>query len=441
MLYYVSKTWLQQWLRRKNIDSPCEADSGPTASIRCPHGELLPEQATGARRLLVPESLWLFIHESANAVKPNDTDGCSIFSSVSESCALCCVELTEVACMEDNLREFKLKQRQYHEKLALGKSIALCPNSMYYLLPSSWLSKWRSYSTSSGKSTSSAPETLNSVLDLLKCEQHSRLLKRPPELIWRRGAILQKVPTTDELAIVTENDWKLFCEDWGGTEERGISAVIEINKCMEDSAIGFSEDMPMSEEHMDSDITTDEAEGKRPMIKTSPEVCEDCIGDRESCELVRKLNYYNEDICVCLVRGKEPPKSILVASGNSVEPNRRTSKRSRKTTFGNSTNFKVSGSTSIYQLKMMIWESFGVVKENQLLHKGSKIIDVETATLADMNIFPGDLLWVKDSEIHENRDIADELSDQKMEVQKTEEGFRGTLLTSSISSPVVSGML
>lgn len=90
------------------------------------------------------------------------------------------------------------------------------------------------------------------------------------------------------------------------------------------------------------------------------QVCEDCIGDRESCELVRKLNYYNEDICVCLVRGKEPPKSILVASGNSVEPNRRTSKRSRKTTFGNSTNFKVSGSTSIYQLKMMIWESFGV---------------------------------------------------------------------------------
>lgn len=74
------------------------------------------------------------------------------------------------------------------------------------------------------------------------------------------------------MAIITENDWKLFCEDWGGTEERGISAVIEINKCMEDSAVGFSEDMPMSEEHMDSDITIDEAEGKCPMIKTSPEV-------------------------------------------------------------------------------------------------------------------------------------------------------------------------
>lgn len=47
-----------------------------------------------------------------------------------------------------------------------------------------------------------------------------------------------------------------------------------------------------------------------------------------------------------------------------------------------------------------------VVKENQILHKGARIIDKESATLADMNIFPGDKLWVIDSEIHEHRDIA-----------------------------------
>lgn len=47
-----------------------------------------------------------------------------------------------------------------------------------------------------------------------------------------------------------------------------------------------------------------------------------------------------------------------------------------------------------------------VVKENQVLHKGSKVIEGECDTLADFNIFPGDLLWVTDSEIHEYRDIA-----------------------------------
>lgn len=34
------------------------------------------------------------------------------------------------------------------------------------------------------------------------------------------------------------------------------------------------------------------------------------------------------------------------------------------------------------------------------------MIDGESDTLADFNIFPGDLLWVTDSEIHEYRDIA-----------------------------------
>ena len=117
-----------------------------------------------------------------------------------------------------------------------------------------------------------------------------------------------------------------------------------------------------------------------------------------------------------------------------------------------------------------------IVKENQGLHKGTRVVEDESATLADMNIFPGDRLWVNDSEIHENRDIAgnfmllfirisliwclkvigsvhwsssltlnihfdncstDELSDQKMDVQHTEEGFRGTLLTANVSSQVV----
>lgn len=90
------------------------------------------------------------------------------------------------------------------------------------------------------------------------------------------------------------------------------------------------------------------------------QVCEECIAERKSCELKRKLNYSDEDICVCFVRGKEPPKSVLEASVNSLEPNRRTSKRSRKTAFGNSVKLNVSGSTSVYQLKMMIWEAFGV---------------------------------------------------------------------------------
>lgn len=90
------------------------------------------------------------------------------------------------------------------------------------------------------------------------------------------------------------------------------------------------------------------------------QVCESCIGEKESCELMQKLNYSNEEICVILVRGKEVPRSILEASKGFVETDRRVSKRSRKTKNGSSISLKVSASTTIYQLKMMIWESFGV---------------------------------------------------------------------------------
>ncbi|XP_059298670.1 ubiquitin carboxyl-terminal hydrolase 26 isoform X1 [Lycium ferocissimum] len=436
-LYYISKPWLQQWLRRKNVDSPCEADAGPTASIRCPHGQLMPEQASGARRVLIPESLWNFIREIAMAVKPDDSVGCSTFFSDSEPCTQCSIQLTEVACLEDTLREFKLKQRKSHERLAMGKSIQIFPGIRYYLLPSSWLSKWKSYSNASGKSAPCAePESLDAVIHLLMCEKHSRLLERPPDLAWKRESIFQKSPATETLTIITDNDWKLFCEDWGGTEAKGITAEID---CLGNDFLGSTEDMAISEEHVNlNDEANAGAESRKLIIKVSPEVCEECIAERKSCELMRKLNYSNEDICVCFIRGKEPPKSVLEASVNSLEPNRRTSKRSRKTAFGNSANLNVSGSTSVYQLKMMIWEAFGIVKENQVLHKGSLVIDGESACLADLNIFPGDVLWVTDSEIHEHRDIADELSGQKMEAQSTEEGFRGTLLSSSISSQFVS---
>ncbi|KAF9687194.1 hypothetical protein SADUNF_Sadunf02G0068300 [Salix dunnii] len=476
--YFVSKTWLQQWVRRKNIDAPSEADAGPSVSVRCRHGQLKPEQ-TGAKRLLVPEKLWLFLYKDAVAVKPDDPLGCTTFPSDSEMCPECSDELSEVACFEDSLREIKLRHRQNHEKLFTGKVIALSLNCTYYLMPSSWLTKWRNYTSGSGKNTSSSvePEVLDPVVDALKCEQvsfqlpksfpvakimkrdlfvvllmlsplsfqHSRLLERPPDLMNKRGMLIQKSSSTDALTIITENDWNSFCEEWGGNKEKGIMAMIESSDVAESNLGGCREDVSRCEDHPSSqDEASNDPEIRQPVIRTTPEICEDCIGERKSHELVKKLNYFNEDISVSLVRGKEAPRSILEASAATSETDRRASKRSRKTSYGTSVNLKVSGSTSLYRLKMMIWELLGlteeilqVVKENQILHKGSMIIDQESATLADLSIFPGDKLWVQDSEMHEHRDIADEIADQKANAQDPEKGFRGTLLTTTTKSPAV----
>ncbi|XP_045805933.1 ubiquitin carboxyl-terminal hydrolase 26-like isoform X1 [Trifolium pratense] len=432
--YYVSRSWLQQWWKRKVTDAPSEADSGPTAAISCPHGQLMPEQATGAKRVLVPEGFWHFLYEDATSVK-NDVLVCPTFPSDSRECSECSSELSEVACMEDSMRLLKQKQRQSHEKLFSGKSTALSLDCKYFLIPSSWISKWRNYVNPTGKN-SDTPETLNVVIGSLICEKHSRLIERPPELIFRRGAIFPREPSGSGLTIISENDWKCFCEEWGAIETQGVSAKIENINDSVNAIAGSCEEMAICEDQLANwDKVNNESGNGQVLIKTCPEVCESCIGEKESRELAHKLNYCNEDICVILVRGKEVPRSISEASKGRV------SKRSRKTKNGTSINLKVSASTSIYQLKMMIWESFGVVIENQILQKGDITIDNndENTTLVDVNIFAGDQIILRDSEIHENRDIADELCNEEKGTgtRHTEGGFRGTLLTSNVSSQVV----
>lgn len=95
---------LQQWLKRKILDAPSEGDAGPTEAITCPHEQLRPDQATGAKRVLVPENLWLFLYEDAIAVKPDDLSGCSAFPSDSKQCSQCSDDLSEEAVKEDSLR-------------------------------------------------------------------------------------------------------------------------------------------------------------------------------------------------------------------------------------------------------------------------------------------------------------------------------------------------
>ncbi|KAG0458006.1 hypothetical protein HPP92_023163 [Vanilla planifolia] len=427
--YYVSRPWLLQWLRRRNVDTPCDADAGPTAALTCTHGNLLPELSSGAKRVLVPESLWNFFYENAVKVKPEDSLGSSAFPADTEPCETCSKEMTEVASLEDSLRAEKLRQRQNHEKLILGKSFALHADCSYFLIPSSWLAKWRAYVTTTGKNMSSIiePENLEAIICSLTCK-HSRLVERPLELAWKRGVISQKISTTGGLALISESDWKFFCEEWNAQESKGIHAKIAFANNTTNKVPGSSQEVPVVDEELDQikEEKYCQLEERAPFIITDPEICEVCIGERESSELVQKLNYSDEDICVYLVHGKEAPRSIIEPSNAPG----RTSKRSKKTLHGSSMNFRVSGTTSVYQLKMMIWEAFGVVKENQKLCKGVVEIEGDSATLADKNIFPGDILWVVDSEIYENRDIADELSEQKMEPNQAEEGFRGTLLSS-----------
>jgi ubiquitin carboxyl-terminal hydrolase 48 len=275
-LYFVSRPWLTQWLRRKNVDIPSDADSGPTIALTCTHGNLLPEHASGAKRVTVPEDLWLFLYETSGM----KIDDIVTFPSDSQPCGICSQQLSVVASVEDNLRAVKLKQRQSHEKLTSGKSLALHPGQKYYLVPSSWLSEWRAYITATGKNISSLPEpqSLEVTINSLICEKHSRLLQRPLDLVCKRGTITQKASNTDGLTMISESDWILFSEEWNVAHGKGLCAEIVFSKSSQDN-LQSSEAVPILVEDLDqstNDLSNDLG-GREPYVRTDPEVSDESM--------------------------------------------------------------------------------------------------------------------------------------------------------------------
>lgn len=77
----------------------------------------------------------------------------------------------------------------------------------------------------------------------------------------------------DGLILITESDWKSFCEEWGGIEEKGISAEIKSSNTEGNNLAGSYEDMPMSEEDLGTpNLVNGEVDSRSLLIRTCPEV-------------------------------------------------------------------------------------------------------------------------------------------------------------------------
>ena len=81
------------------------------------------------------------------------------------------------------------------------------------------------------------------------------------------------------MTIISENDWKCFCEEWGGIENRGILAEIQLRDTMEKNNVGSCQAMPVTEDRMDNAINNED-ESKEPVIKSFPEVFSLVIVDK-----------------------------------------------------------------------------------------------------------------------------------------------------------------
>ncbi|XP_028198871.1 ubiquitin carboxyl-terminal hydrolase 26-like isoform X3 [Glycine soja] len=74
------------------------------------------------------------------------------------------------------------------------------------------------------------------------------------------------------LTIVSENDWKCFCEEWGGIETKGMSATIDHVNDSENVLTRSSEEMLVCKDQLSTTNKMNFENGTgQILIKTCPE--------------------------------------------------------------------------------------------------------------------------------------------------------------------------
>eukprot|EP00850_Spirogloea_muscicola_P020249 SM000211S06619 [mRNA] locus=s211:54955:61007:+ [translate_table: standard] len=476
--YYVSKNWLLLWLRRTRAELPVDADRQPTRLLTCEHGGLLPEQAPNAKRQAVPEDIWQFLHRTAlQAVagssvmdKAGNSSGApnvAVFPEGSEECMICQARMST----QENLRAMMTLHKQRHEALYLARLLPLRPGRKYALVPTWWVGRWRVYLNGlSGKhARSPEPPWLQDAMAPLLCEKHGCLMQKPPQLVLRRNDVMQRSIRDDDLTVVTEEDWLGIAAHWGADEALRVEAFVEAPPnaasaapCEGTAAVEAPESTAAFKVAAPGGADGDAgcvpaATNGLLRLQTKPELCTDCLRQQELAELESRLHFEDAEIMVELASGKEPPSSTAASAAAAVAPQlgaaavggaadaaegERRSRRVRKASAmtGGRISLRVSWAMLVGQLKMLIWESLGVTKDNQRLGLGSMELADDDASLAACGISPGSHLWVVDTGRHEDRDIAEELpgGDLPFEDGAMEEGFKGTgLLGGAHLLPVV----
>eukprot|EP00850_Spirogloea_muscicola_P019126 SM000184S03759 [mRNA] locus=s184:66278:77806:- [translate_table: standard] len=475
--YYVSKNWLLLWLRRTRAELPVDADRHPTRLLTCEHGGLLPEQAPNAKRQAVPEDIWHFLHRTAlqavagssvmdKAGNASGAPNVAVFPEGSEECMICQARMST----QENLRAMMTLHKQRHEALYLARLLPLRPGRKYALVPTWWVGRWRVYLNGLSGKHARAPEPpwLQDAMAPLRCEKHGRLMQKPPQLVLRRIDVMQRSMRDDDLTVVTEEDWLGIAAHWGADEALRIEAFLEAPSdaaraatCEGTAAVEAPESTAAFKVAAPGGANSDAgcvppATNGLLRLQTKPELCTDCLRQQELAELESRLHFEDAEIMVELTFGKEPPSSTTAsaaaavasqpgaaAAGGGAEAaeGERRSRRVRKASAmtGGRVSLRVSWAMLVGQLKMLIWESLGVTKDNQRLGIGSMELADDDASLAACGISPGSHLWVVDTGRHEDRDIAEELptGDLLFEDGAMEEGFKGTGLLGGAHLPPV----
>ncbi|KAK5667165.1 hypothetical protein QVD99_006373 [Batrachochytrium dendrobatidis] len=393
--YFISKSWLNDW--KKGITFVAPNIGNYKKDVWCAHGAL---SIHSSRRTLISSKS----HEILQHIFPdmkcclgNDTE-----------CVLC-IENHE----QDSLEHRPLRIRANFEantlkRLLDKKKLQLEINHDYFLVPTSFLTMWRSFVKSRNHSLPPTSLDINSVL----CQAHGNLL------------FDLETDNTKEtvLSFVSTDEWKVIQEIYILADKKAIHVRLVVDDAdIPSKNVHFEVDPPTCWECRKQRILSFDKTDIH-IVKFATPIDTDFQVDHKGLESEDGKNSSDATISksdVLLLDSKRPLSKSPEPKPNLPTKKRRVSKRIRSE---RSVVACITPTMTAHELKFKLMNHFHTPPMYQQLFYRDKELVQDEMTMREIGIGPGETIEIRIFEQPEHPTFQDHAS------TSTESGFSGTAL-------------
>ena len=351
-------------------------------------------------------------------------------------------------CREELMSHLETHPQKEEEKLALkhlvsaSQNLTMEPHIAYKMVPVEFLNDWRSYMGPS-KAAKDPPE-LSPCMQAVTCTTHGapKIAFPSPPLVNRRGRWMYANGSDATFEIITSADWEKIWAIYGDEQmpfgPEGITAQLApiCSKGDEDktgNADGGSKEAKEAEEAEEAEEAKDASLEKPSTAPTSPaeqveyqcvtvpQICHECIIDREKAIRASLLNFESQEVMVEIV-----PDEAAAVGLKAADANQRQSKRARK----GRAPIIVDSSTTLENAKLRMFEALGVHPKNvRAFLRGTELLD-DSKQLLDYEVVPMDEIRIIDTGVFDVNDLTSIFPDVVLPDldREGQEGFTGTAL-------------
>mmetsp|Transcript_18587 Transcript_18587/g.40197 ORF Transcript_18587/g.40197 Transcript_18587/m.40197 type:complete len:901 (+) Transcript_18587:829-3531(+) len=445
---YISKSWISHWRKwsqkevtrinsmvkrltnGKNVgktETTANSDQPSlniNKAITCPHGNLTPGNA--GKRLVLDAD---FDYIRVNAMNNACNESTSVFRGDTEFCQRCLTQSSQDKEAIKHLRSkvtLQLNDKMFGSTLrSLRKRKVGHPNMKqgklvdgdYYIVPRSWMSKWRVFLDNPVDNASPGP--LLDSFQALTCE-HKRIVVNQRLIKWFKKQNDHQSKTL--LPFDQENENDITSEHVELLHPKERDALAHFYPRINETGEGIDSitlRLPIGFDPSNVDEPT--------LFEIEPALCCDCMKKMTD----RPTNFTNEEVIVCILPpGQRVPNQTPNGSRRSA----------RATTSSKTSNkVKVSSTTSVNMLKLLAFQH-ELIRETYLpseitfYHNGKPLEPKQT--LADIGTCVGDIFYAvpvadaQDTGTYDDWVALAEGADFGPERSSMEQGFLGTALVS-----------